>query len=123
MSPSGDDSSTMKTVFSRYGWNSSGIDSIAVCTSSSNSCMLTLMPELKRVVVIGAGTMGSQIALQTVLGGHYDVTLVDTVAGQLERASANSRKLLDRSVEKGRLTRDAADTAFARIGMSADLAS
>src|SRR6266550_4057850 len=83
--------------------------------------MLTRMHELKRVVVIGAGTMGSQIALQTALGGHYEVTLVDTVAGQLEKAGAQNRKLLDRSVEKGRLTRDAADGAFARIGMSADL--
>ena len=79
------------------------------------------MYELKRVVVVGAGTMGSQIALQTALGGHYEVTLVDTVAGQLEKAGAQNRKLLDRSVEKGRLTRDAADGAFARIGMSADL--
>ena len=79
------------------------------------------MHELKRVVVIGAGTMGSQIALQTALGGHYEVTLVDTVAGQLEKAGAQNRKLLDRSVEKGRLTRNAADGAFARIGMSADL--
>ncbi len=63
------------------------------------------MHELKRVVVVGAGTMGSQIALQTALSGLYDVSLVDTVAGQIDRASANNRKLLDRSVEKGRLTR------------------
>jgi 3-hydroxybutyryl-CoA dehydrogenase len=81
------------------------------------------MHELKRVVVVGAGTMGSQIALQTALSGRYDVTLVDTVAGQLERAGAQNRKLLDRSVEKGRLTADAADQAFNRIAPSDDLAS
>ncbi len=46
------------------------------------------MGELKRVVVVGAGTMGSQIALQTALSGKYDVTLVDSVHGQLERAKA-----------------------------------
>ena len=79
------------------------------------------MHELKRVVVVGAGTMGSQIALQTALSGHYDVSLVDTVAGQLDRASANNRKLLDRSVEKGRLTKEAADAAFQRIATSGDL--
>ncbi len=79
------------------------------------------MHELKRVVVVGAGTMGSQIALQTALSGQYDVTLVDTVAGQLDRASANNRKLLDRSVEKGRLTQEAADAAFKRIATSGDL--
>jgi 3-hydroxybutyryl-CoA dehydrogenase len=81
------------------------------------------MHELKRVVVVGAGTMGSQIALQTALGGRHDVALVDTVPGQLERAAAQNRKLLDRSVEKGRLTGEAADQAFQRIAPSDDLAS
>jgi 3-hydroxybutyryl-CoA dehydrogenase len=81
------------------------------------------MHELKRVVVVGAGTMGSQIALQTALSGRYDVGLVDTAAGQLEKASGQNRKLLDRSVEKGRLTADKADAAFGRIKASGDLAS
>lgn len=80
------------------------------------------MHELKRVVVVGAGTMGSQIALQTALGGRHDVTLVDTVPGQLERARAQNRKLVDRSVEKGRLTRDQADATLDRIRDSNDLA-
>jgi 3-hydroxybutyryl-CoA dehydrogenase len=81
------------------------------------------MHELKRVVVVGAGTMGSQIALQTALSGRYDVGLVDTAPGQLDKASAQNRKLLDRSVEKGRLTADKAGAAFGRIKTSGDLAS
>jgi len=81
------------------------------------------MGELKRVLVVGAGTMGSQIALQAALGGRYEVTLLDTVSGQLERARAQNRKLLDRSVEKGRLTKEAADEALARIRDSAELAT
>jgi 3-hydroxybutyryl-CoA dehydrogenase len=81
------------------------------------------MHELKRVVVVGAGTMGSQIALQTALGGLYDVALVDTVAGQLDKASAQNRKLLDRSVEKGRLTAERAGAAFDHIKTSSDLDS
>jgi 3-hydroxybutyryl-CoA dehydrogenase len=80
------------------------------------------MHELKRVVVVGAGTMGSQIALQTALSGRYDVGLVDTVAGQLDRAAAQNRKLLDRSVEKGRLSKQDADKAFERIQPGDDLA-
>ena len=80
------------------------------------------MRELKRVTVVGAGTMGSQIALQTALSGRYDVTLVDTVSGQLERARSQNRKLVDRSVEKGRLDRERADAAIARIEDSNDLA-
>ena len=81
------------------------------------------MGELKRVAVVGAGTMGSQIALQTALSGHYDVTLVDTVAGQLERARAQNRKLVDRSVEKGRLSKDRAEDAMARIEDANQLAA
>lgn len=73
------------------------------------------MHELKRVLVVGAGTMGSQIALQTALSGRYDVTLLDTVPGQLDRARAQNQKLLDRSVEKQRLSREAADQALSRI--------
>jgi len=81
------------------------------------------MRELKRVVVVGAGTMGSQIALQTALSGRYDVTLVDSVAAQLDKAAAQNKKLVDRSVEKGRLTVEAASAAIERVKPSGDLAS
>ena len=79
------------------------------------------MHELKRVMVVGAGTMGSQIALQTALSGRYDVTLVDTVASQLDRAAAQNQKLVDRSVEKGRLSQDRAEAAIERIETAGDL--
>jgi 3-hydroxybutyryl-CoA dehydrogenase len=84
--------------------------------------MLTRMHELKRVLVVGAGTMGSQIALQTALSGRYEVTLADSVEGQLERARAQNTRLLDRSVEKGRLTKEAASKALGSIKDSNDLA-
>jgi 3-hydroxybutyryl-CoA dehydrogenase len=79
------------------------------------------MSEVKNVTVVGAGTMGSQIALQTALAGRYRVTLVDPVPGQLDRARAQNRKLVDRSVEKGRLTKEQADEALGRITDSDDL--
>jgi 3-hydroxybutyryl-CoA dehydrogenase len=79
------------------------------------------MNEIKNVTVVGAGTMGSQIALQTALSGRYQVTLVDSVAGQLERARAQNRKLVERAVEKGRLTKERADDALDRINENADL--
>src|SRR5260221_5700515 len=81
-----------------------------------------MMSEIKNVTVVGAGTMGSQIALQTALAGRYEVTLVDAVPAQLQRAHAQNQKLLDRSVEKGRFTRDPADDARSRITDSSDLA-
>src|SRR4029077_7817785 len=95
--------------------------STAACAAASNSFMLTRMHELKRVLVVGAGTMASQIALKTALGGKYEVTLVDAVPAQLERASAQNRRLLDRSVEKGRLSEVAAASAFARVTATSDL--
>jgi len=79
------------------------------------------MGEINHVTVVGAGTMGSQIALQTALAGRYQVKLVDAVPGQLERARAQNHKLLDRSVEKGRLTKEQADAALGRITDSDDL--
>jgi len=85
--------------------------------------MLTRMDELKRVLVVGAGTMGSQIALQTALSGRYHVTVVDSAEGQLERARAQNTKLMDRAVEKGRQTREAASAALGRITDQKDLAS
>jgi 3-hydroxybutyryl-CoA dehydrogenase len=79
------------------------------------------MTEIRNVTVVGAGTMGSQIALQTALAGRYRVTLVDPVPGQLDRARTQNRKLVDRAVEKGRLTREHADDALGRITHSDDL--
>ncbi len=80
------------------------------------------MSELKRVLVVGAGTMGSQIALQTALSGRYEITLVDAVPGQLERARKQNTALLARSVEKGRVTEQAAAAALERIKDSSDAA-
>ena len=79
------------------------------------------MSEIKDVTVVGAGTMGSQIALQTALAGRYRVTLVDPVPGQLDRARVQNRKLVDRAVEKSRLTKEQADEALGRIADSDDL--
>jgi len=80
------------------------------------------MGEIQSVTVVGAGTMGSQIALQTSLAGRYQVTLIDAVSGQLQRARANNTKLVDRAVEKGRMTREQGDAALSRITDSDDLA-
>src|SRR3984893_329896 len=81
------------------------------------------MTDMKRVLVVGAGTMGSQIALQTAMSGRYDVTRVDSVEVQLERALAQNTRLLDRAVEKGRMTREAATAALAGIHPRDDLAA
>ncbi|MDQ6692591.1 MAG: 3-hydroxyacyl-CoA dehydrogenase family protein [Candidatus Dormibacteraeota bacterium] len=79
------------------------------------------MAEFRNVVVVGAGTMGSQIALQTALSGRYQVTLVDADPVQLEKATAQNNKLIQRSIEKGRVTAESGAAALAAVQTSSDL--
>jgi 3-hydroxybutyryl-CoA dehydrogenase len=79
------------------------------------------MAELRNVLVVGAGTMGSQIALQTALGGAHEVYLVDASEEQLERAQDQNRKLVARAVEKGRCSAAAGESALEAISLGTDL--
>jgi 3-hydroxybutyryl-CoA dehydrogenase len=81
------------------------------------------MAEITRVAVVGAGTMGSQIGLQTAYAGRHQVTLVDSSAEQLERAAAQRAHLVRRAVERGRLTDERAEDALGRIEATTDLAT
>jgi 3-hydroxybutyryl-CoA dehydrogenase len=67
-----------------------------------------------RVTVVGAGQMGSGIAQVAAVAG-YEVTLVDVSPAQLDRARAGIERSLAKLVDKGRLDRDAAEGAVARI--------
>ncbi|MFM7808074.1 MAG: 3-hydroxyacyl-CoA dehydrogenase family protein [Planctomycetota bacterium] len=75
----------------------------------------------KSMAVIGAGTMGSGIALVAAQAG-LRVWQVDTKPEQLDRAKAYHRKTLDRAVEKQRTTRADADAALARITYAGSMA-
>jgi len=66
------------------------------------------------MAVIGAGTMGSGIALVAAQAGQR-VWQVDVKPEQLERARAYHRKTLDRAVEKQKISRADADAALARV--------
>jgi len=81
------------------------------------------MTEIRKVAVIGSGTMGSQIALQTAYSGRYQVTVVDSQPEQLERADSQNQRLVTRAVERGRRTEEAARTALAAISYGSDLAA
>jgi 3-hydroxybutyryl-CoA dehydrogenase len=78
------------------------------------------MPLPRSIAVIGAGTMGSGIALVAAKSG-LDVWQLDVSAEQLERAKGYHRKTLDRDVEKGRATREDADKAIARVRYGASI--
>ena len=75
-----------------------------------------------RLAVVGAGSMGAQIAQQAALGG-IDVRLQDTSAEQLEKAAESNRGHLMRRVEKGKLTEGDAKAALGRVRMTTDLAN
>ncbi len=68
----------------------------------------------KSVAVIGAGTMGRGIA-QVFAQAGYEVYIHDSMAGALESAAAQIHKLLDRAVEKGRMSADDAASAKRRV--------
>lgn len=76
--------------------------------------------DIRRICVTGAGQMGAQIALQAALAG-FEVTLHDVSESQLEKAIAGNRPHLERRVEKGKLTAEAAEAAFARLKTTSSL--
>jgi 3-hydroxybutyryl-CoA dehydrogenase len=77
-------------------------------------------PPERTLAVVGAGAMGGQIAFQAALHG-YHVHLVSRRPERLERAVAESEKLLRRRVEKGTLEQEAFDAAVARVQCSTAL--
>ncbi|HET9782643.1 MAG TPA: 3-hydroxyacyl-CoA dehydrogenase family protein [Candidatus Dormibacteraeota bacterium] len=74
-----------------------------------------------KLAVIGAGSMGAQIAQQAALHG-VDVALQDKDEAQLRKARESNQGHLARRVEKGRLSQQDADGAWARVRATTDLA-
>lgn len=70
--------------------------------------------EIKKVAVIGAGTMGNGIA-QVFAMNNYSVTLVDVSVEALGKASATIIKNTDRMVAKGTITEAVRDAALKNI--------
>ena len=70
---------------------------------------------VERVGVLGAGTMGSGIAISLATAG-FGVTLVDTDARALSAGLERFRSTLSAAVEKGRLDAASAAAAIGRVG-------
>jgi 3-hydroxybutyryl-CoA dehydrogenase len=69
---------------------------------------------IKRVGVIGAGTMGNGIA-QVFAQSGFEVRLFDAVPAAIERARAAIEKSLGKFVEKGKMTAPDRDAALGRL--------
>ena len=76
--------------------------------------------ELKKVMVIGAGQMGSGIA-QVMAAHGVEVTLRDITQEFVDRGIAKIEKSLAHSVTKGRITEDDKNATMARIHGVVDL--
>jgi 3-hydroxybutyryl-CoA dehydrogenase len=70
--------------------------------------------DIRRIGVVGAGTMGNGIAHVFARSG-YEVTLCDVQQGFLERALGTIAKNLDREVAKNKITTADKDSALGRI--------
>jgi 3-hydroxybutyryl-CoA dehydrogenase len=77
---------------------------------------------IRKVAVIGAGTMGNGIAHVFAQAG-YSVTLIDVSAPQLEKAIGTITKNFDRQVSKGTVTEKEKQAALANIATQTDLAT
>ena len=77
--------------------------------------------EIKTVCVVGAGTVGSQLAYQCALGG-LTVRLTSRNQATIDKGTANATRLLRRRVEKGTLTEFECEDALSRVTTTTDLA-
>ena len=76
--------------------------------------------DVKKIGVVGAGTMGNGIAHVAAMNG-YDVVMVDVKDEFLERALATISKNLDRMIKKEKITQADKDATLARIKKSTDV--
>jgi 3-hydroxybutyryl-CoA dehydrogenase len=78
------------------------------------------MTQIKKVGVIGAGTMGNGIA-QVFAQSGFDVRLCDVVPAAINRARGSIEKSLAKFVEKGKLSAADRDAALGRLSTGSDL--
>ena len=79
-----------------------------------------IMIDIKNVIVVGAGAMGSQIGLLCALAG-YCATITDIGQDALDRAETQLQQRMSRDVERGRRTEVDVAAAFGRLRFSTDL--
>ena len=75
--------------------------------------------DIRRVLIIGAGTMGQEIGLQCAMYG-YDVTLYDIKPEMLKMALARQKGYLDEIVRGGYMNDEQVDATLARITTTTD---
>lgn len=80
------------------------------------------LKDIKNITIIGSGLMGSQIGMVCALAG-YNVIVNDIEQKKLDEAKEMLTKLMNRRIEKGRLSKEEVTDAFNRLEFSDDLES
>ena len=75
--------------------------------------------DIKRVLIIGAGSMGQQIGFQCAMHG-YDVVLYDISPDVLDKARERIKRLCERFVSSGRMTEEQSDETIDRIAATSN---
>ena len=73
-----------------------------------------------KISVIGAGTMGTGIAQIAAIKGH-EVCLYDSFDGAIENSQAKLNKILDRLIEKERISKDDKKSILSRINFTKEI--
>jgi len=76
--------------------------------------------EIKQICVVGAGTMGHQVALQCATH-NYDVHLVDATKEILDSAQEKIGKVLEERVSRGEISSDSMEKILSKISYTTDL--
>jgi 3-hydroxybutyryl-CoA dehydrogenase len=77
--------------------------------------------DIKKVAMVGGGTMGNQIAMQAAISG-YDVTCYSRKAETVAKAEAFSKGWFLKSVSKGKMAEEDAALIQSRLNFTTDLA-
>ncbi|MDO4918347.1 3-hydroxyacyl-CoA dehydrogenase family protein [Kocuria sp.] len=77
------------------------------------------LKDIQHITVVGAGAMGSQIAMVCALAG-YETDVVDIKQEAVDRASEQLHSRMGRNVSKERRTREDVEAAFERLTFSTD---
>ena len=80
------------------------------------------MREIRKVAVVGAGTMGNGIVHVFAQAG-FDVTMIDVRAEALEAARGTIAGNMDRQIKKGTLTEADRDAALGRVATATELSA
>jgi len=76
--------------------------------------------EVKRVGIVGMGTMGSQIGIVCARGG-FQTTMVDVSKEVIEKGLSHIRYFLNNQVKKGKISQKDAERTFSLITTDVDL--